>query len=152
MTAVRAALYRRSMDVQESVALLRELAAQCPRPQTWHPGAEHVAEVFADLEAAVAVITSSPRAQEAFAAELEQPAWIPEPAGPLLAAARDRLSSLPLPEGEHPFVDMIRPTIEALGAALAAIARIEAASAAFERRRPRVRVVLAAAAAPSAAG
>lgn len=134
-----------TVDQVEAYSLLRDLAERCPRPQRWHAGAEHVAEVFADLEVAVEAIGAVAAAAAAFALELDRqpdPASATAASGSRLAAAHARLASLPSPEGQHPFVDVIRPTLEALAAALAALARVPEAAALFERRRPEVRVVL----------
>jgi hypothetical protein len=141
-----------TVDQVEAYALLRDLAATCPRPQRWHAGADHVAELFADLEAAVEVVGSDGEAAAAFAAELEGDGGAPAAGDwPLLAAARARLASLPTPEGQHPFLDLIRPTLDALGAALSAFARVPAAAARFEQQRPHVHVELVDAPRPEAA-
>jgi hypothetical protein len=133
-----------TVDQVEAYALLRDLAERCPRPQRWHAGAEHVAELFADLETAVEVVGSDAAAAAAFAAELDGAEGAPPAADewPLLAAAQARLASLPSPDGQHPFLDVIRPTLDALGTALAALARVATAAAAFELQRPHVHVEL----------
>lgn len=51
-------------------------------------------------------------------------------AGPRLAAAYGRLGLLPVPAGEHPYVDETVPTPEAL---LVVVSLVPAAVAAFEQ-------------------
>lgn len=131
------------VDPNEAVQLARELATVCPRPQRWHPGAEHVAEVFGDLEAAVLTLELQAGAREHFAARLDGCSTTPAPHWPgALEAARARLATLPIPQGEHPYLDLIRPTLEALELALDAIALTPSAPAEFERVRATIQVVL----------
>ena len=101
----------------EATSLLRELARAFPIPERrWH---RHVDEMLAcrrDLECAAEAIEADPAAQEALNALIEEePVGAAEPvAAPPVAAALDRLEALLVPEGEHPFVDEIVPTLEAM--------------------------------------
>lgn len=124
--------------VAEASRLLHDLHARCPRPQETHLGADHIAGVLADLDATVAIVDTVPEALGAFAAALEhaEPPAVPEDVAEALTAAWARVSSLPpLPDGEHPQLDVIRPTLEALRLALAALAEVPAAVAEFARLR-----------------
>jgi len=108
----------------ELVETLRELLDACPFPSRWHPGWEAIAEVFEDFRAAV-------RALE-LPADFVTDCYEDEQA---VGAARKRLEALPRPEGQHPYLDAIVPTLEAMEAALDLLEQEPSAAAAFARRR-----------------
>ena len=55
-------------------------------------------------------------------------------AGRRLTAAYRRLALLPLPAGEHPFLDEILPTLEAMDVLLVAVSLVPEAAAVFEQQ------------------
>jgi len=102
----------------ELLTELRRLSVRLPVPQrSWHPHVRLVAACRNDLEQALALATDSPEAGERVAAlvggELEL-TFDPD-ASPELSAARRRLEALPIPDGQHPYLDEILPALEALG-------------------------------------
>ncbi len=106
------------MAEPELVVVLRELLDACPVPAQWHPGYEAIGEVFADFRAAVEALEgagTAPRGDEQEA----------------VAAARARLEALPRPEGQHPYLDTIEPTLEAIEAAFDLLDENVRAAAAF---------------------
>jgi hypothetical protein len=78
--------------------------------------------VAADLAAAVAALERLPAAANEVVRRIDADEEAPADAGDGdLAAATPRLRVLPLPAGEHPFLDEITATVEAAGQALAAL-------------------------------
>ena len=108
----------------ELVETLRELLDRCPFPSCWHPGWSAIAEVLEDFRAAVEALERP--------AELVTDCYKP---GAEVAAARERLEALPRPAGQHPYLDVIVPTLEAMEAALDLLEREPRAAATFARRR-----------------
>jgi hypothetical protein len=101
---------------------VRELARRCPKPAgAWHAFKATILGRFDDLELALEATIGGD-----VAAGLR---------GPALAGATERLSSIVIPVGRHPFLDEVVPTLEAMHAALAAVAAMPDAAAEFERRR-----------------
>lgn len=87
-----------------------------------------------DFAAAIEAIEADERAQGALerlieAEELPQP-----PAEGAVAAALERLDALPRPEGQHPFIAEIEPTLAAMRVALHAVAASEDATRSFGAR------------------
>ena len=87
----------------------------------------------ADLLVALDAIGTLPAAQAELARQIDGDAdYPPDAAGGLtLMAARLRLRELPLPQGEHPFLDEIVDALDAAEAALPALASVEGGDAAF---------------------
>lgn len=83
------------------VATLRELLDACPFPSRWHPGAAEIAQVFDDFRLAVETLEGRVTTRH-----LD------------VDAAQARLDALPRPEGQHPYLDTILPTLEAMELAL----------------------------------
>lgn len=103
---------------------LRCLCARLPLPQpSWHPYVPLIAACRTDFEQALALAADSPEAVERVAAlvggELEL-TFDPD-ASPELTAAWQRLEALPLPNGQHPYLDDILPALEALRLLLVAL-------------------------------
>jgi hypothetical protein len=111
--------------VDELLDELRRIADRFPLPHPfWHRYVPQMREVVADFHAAVAAIESLPEAQHELSRRVEGVGEdvAPDAGGPELAAARQRLRSLPVPEGEHPYIDEILVGLEGADAALAALA------------------------------
>lgn len=121
-------------EAPAALELVRELQRACPRPQgPWHPGADRIAVVFADFDRALELIEGSAVAQAQLTAVIEgsAPSLLPAEAPPAVAEAWHRLALLDRPEGRHPWLDLIEPTLEAMTAALAALAAVPEAAARF---------------------
>lgn len=110
----------------ELVGELRGLWARLPIPEpSWHP---HVALIHAcrdDFEHAIAAAADRPAALDLLAALID---GAPEPAfdrdaSSELTGAWERLRALPLPEGQHPFLDEIVPALDALRLLLVALSQ-----------------------------
>lgn len=107
----------RTRELYEAVAAL---AAAFPVPHpSWHGYVPQMRACVADLERALEVSERAPEvlalALRAVEGELEHD-FDAHHAGPGLAAAYRRLGALPVPAGEHPFLDEIVPTLEAVEA------------------------------------
>lgn len=114
------------MTVAEAVdvaAELRRLLARLPVPDArWHAHVPQIAAVRDDFAAAIDAAAARPEALALFEAMLAgdaEPAF--EPGDPELEAAYDRLQALPVPEGQHPFLDEILPALEAAELLLCAL-------------------------------
>jgi hypothetical protein len=110
--------------VDELLLELRRLAERLPLPHPfWHPYTDQMHVVVRDLFAALDAIALVPPAQVELLRHIEGKAQPPPPdaGGPTVAAARRRLRDLPLPDGQHPYLIEIVPTLEAADAALAAL-------------------------------
>jgi hypothetical protein len=113
------------------------LVAAFPVPHpSWHAYVPEMRACLGDLRRALEVCGQSPEvlglALCAVEGELEQ-GFDVRRAGGRLAAAYGRLGALPVPAGEHPFLDEIVPTLEATEALLVAVSLVPEAAAAFER-------------------
>jgi hypothetical protein len=103
-------------EMSELFAELHGLCARLPVPQpSWHPYVSQIAACRSDFEQALALAAAQPAALERLTALLDGDA---EPAfdggaSPELAAAWRRLEALPLPSGQHPYLDDIIPALEA---------------------------------------
>jgi hypothetical protein len=110
---------------------LRALAAAFPVPeQRWHAHVPEMRACMRDFRAAIRALDADPRAQEELDRLLDgsppadaAPAPVPE--------ALARLDKLPAPEGEHPFVAEILPTLEAMRVVLHAVAASPVAARRF---------------------
>jgi len=124
----------RTRELYEAVAALAG-AFPVPHP-SWHGYVPEMRACLADLERALEVSEQAPEtlalALRAVEGELEH-GFDARHAGPGLAAAYRRLGTLPVPAGEHPFLDEIVPTLEAVEALLVAVSLVPTAAAAFER-------------------
>ena len=126
----------------ELLAELRTLAERFPLPHPlWHRYVPQLHETVVDLTAALDAIAGLPAAQDALLTQVEGEADYPaeDAGGATVAAARGRLRALPVPQGEHPYLDEILLTLEAAEAALAALATPEgdrAFAAALDRLEP----------------
>jgi hypothetical protein len=117
----------------DATALLRELARRFPIPEPrWHRHVDAMLACRRDLEQATRAIEADDAAARALDALVEQEALDVRAARPpAVAAALERLDRLPVPEGEHPFLDEIVPTLHAMRAALLAVAASPAATERF---------------------
>lgn len=110
----------------ELLAELRTLAGRLPLPQpSWHPHVALIAACRSDLEAALDEAARDESALDLLAELID---GVPAPsfdadASPELTAAWERLQALPLPDGQHPFLDEILPALEALRLVLVALSR-----------------------------
>jgi hypothetical protein len=110
--------------MDELLPELRLLAKAFPLPHpVWHPYTSEMQTVVRDLFAALHAIALVPTAGAELLRQIDGEVGVPPPdaGGPAVAAARKRLRELPIPQGEHPYLDEIRPTLEAATAALAAL-------------------------------
>jgi hypothetical protein len=110
--------------VDELLSELRRLAERLPLPHPfWHPYTGQMHVVVRDLFAAIDAIALLRPAQVELLRQVEGQAAAPPPdaGGPTVAAARRRLRELPRPDGQHPYLFEIVPTLEAAAAALAAL-------------------------------
>lgn len=124
MTAVSAARPP-SAESAELLAELRALAARMPMPQpAWHPHVAHIRACHSDLLEAVEAAARDPVVLDIARALLDDPqAQLDSDASEDIAAAWARLETLPLPEGQHPYLDEILPAVEALRVLLVALTR-----------------------------
>ena len=125
------------MTDADLLAQIRKLARDFPFPDArWHAYVSLIQDVVDDLNAACDAIGASPRAATELARLIEQERFpAPAPPGPALAAARCRLRELPVPDGEHPYVDEIRLALEAAAAAIAALSSAPDGEQLFEAAR-----------------
>ena len=110
--------------MDDLLAELRRMAERLPLPHPfWHPYTDEMHVVVRDLFAALDAIALIPPAHVELLRHIEGEAEIPPPdaGGPAVAAARRRLRDLPVPQGEHPYLAEIVPTLEAAASALAAL-------------------------------
>ena len=125
-----------SDETGELLAELRRLAERFPLPHPiWHRFVPEMHDVIRDLFVALDVIAVLPGARAELLRRVEGVARQPpdESGSPVIAAARARLRALPVPQGEHPYLDEILVTLEAAEAVLAALATADG-EAAFARR------------------
>jgi hypothetical protein len=127
-----------SDEATELIAEIARLGARLPIPDaSWHAYVAELRGMTADLQAAVAAIRVLPGADAELLRQIaEEGDGADGPgAGPALADARRRLRSVPVPAGEHPFLDEILPTLEGAEAVLAALAAVPGGDAAFAAAR-----------------
>ena len=105
----------------ETIEVLRELLNGCPFPSQWHPGAHRIAACFDDFRCAVEALETAGEEEDA------------DDGGAAVRAARARLERLERPEGQHPYLDTILPTLEAMELALDLLEQDPEAAAAFAR-------------------
>lgn len=103
-------------STSELLADLRRLCNRLPVPQPdWHPYVAKIAACRDDFEHALALAADAPQTLDLVAALVDgdlQPAF-DEVASAELATAWRRLEALPLPSGQHPYLDEILPALEA---------------------------------------
>jgi hypothetical protein len=113
-------------EVLEQLAVLIE---RLPLPHSfWHRYVPEMHAVVVDARAALDALAGSPGAAGELHRQVQGEASYPEDlaGGPTIAAARARLRALPIPKGEHPYLDEILLALEAAEAALATLAAVEA--------------------------
>lgn len=125
---------------QQLLEEIRDLAAAFPVPQpSWHGYVAEMRACRADLVRAVEVAGEVPKVldlvRRALDGELEE-VFDARAASPALAAAYQRLGRLPIPAGEHPYLDEIVPTLEALEALLVGVSLVPSAADAFGEEPP----------------
>jgi hypothetical protein len=113
------------------------LAARFPVPQpSWHGYVSEMRACLADLAVALEVAEASPEAVALLERALDGELARPFDAGATgrLVEAYERLGRLPIPAGEHPYLDEIVPTLEAMEALLVCVSLVPAAARSFQRR------------------
>ena len=105
---------------------LRSLQTRLPVPQPhWHPHVARIAACRDDFAQAIEELDGDPEALDLLAALVDgasEPDFAADASEPL-AAAWQRLESLPLPEGQHPFLHEIVPALDALRLVLVTLSR-----------------------------
>jgi hypothetical protein len=113
-----------SPEARDLLAEVRRLAERVPLPHPiWHRFVPEMHAVVRDLFLALDTLAELPHAQAELVRSVDsdlRPA-LDDTGSPALAAARARLAGLPVPQGEHPYLDEIMLTLEAAGAVLAAL-------------------------------
>lgn len=120
----------------ETIEVLRELAARFPIPEgRWHRFVDRMVACRRDFEEAVEALAADEAAQAALERLIDESVFeLPDGAPADLRAALARLDGLPVPEGQHPFIAEIVPTLEAMRVTLCALAASPRAAAAFAAR------------------
>jgi hypothetical protein len=127
---------RVTADANDLLVELRRLAERFPLPHPlWHRYVPEMLVVVRDLFFALDAIATCPPAQRELLLHVEGEAASPpeDAGGPAIAAVRARLRDLPIPSGEHPYLDEIVVTLEAANAAFAALT-VAGGDEAFVRR------------------
>jgi hypothetical protein len=116
---------------------LEDVAALCERlpvpDGAWHPWSAEIAAVRRDFSCALEIVERHPDALERLEEllfEHEPPASL-SPPDDALAEAFARAAALPRPSGQHPYLDVIAPALEAVACVLAALAAVPAAREEF---------------------
>ena len=113
-------------STSELLTELRRLCARLPLPQpSWHPYVAQIAACRSDFERSLDLAIDWPKALELVAGLLEsssEPSF-DEDTTPELSAAWQRLQTLPLPDGQHPYLDDILPALVAHRLLLVALSR-----------------------------
>ena len=115
-------------DTAPLLAELQDLCARLPVPQpSWHPYVSQIAACRSDFEQAVTRAAEWPVVLDRFAALIneEHDASFDPDRSSWLTAAWQRLQALPLPDGEHPYLDDIRPALESHRLLLIALSTLE---------------------------
>ena len=119
-----------TVGTSEVEAELRRLCHRLPVPQpSWHPYVAQIADCQDDFEHALAQAADAPQTLELVAALVDgyaEPAF-DEAASLELTAAWRRLEALPMPSGQHPYLDEILPALEAHRLLLVALSHTTAA-------------------------
>lgn len=109
---------------------LRSLCARLPVPQPgWHPYVALIAACRHDFEHALTLSGEHPAALDLFAdlADGALDLTFDSAGPPELTSAWRRLKQLPIPEGQHPYLDDILPALEALRLLLVSLSHTMAA-------------------------
>lgn len=124
----------RRQDLLDEIGVL---AGRFPVPQpAWHGYVAEMRACLRDLARALEVATGVPEVLDLVARALDgelEEAFDARAASPALVAAYQRLGRLPIPAGEHPYLDEIVPALEALEALLVAVSLVPAAGDAFRK-------------------
>ena len=115
-------------DTSELPAELLRLCARLPVPRpSWHPYVSQIAACRSDFEQALALAAEHPAVLERVAALIDDEHELTfEPnASTWLTLAWQRLAALPLPEGQHPYLDEVLPALDALRLLLVALSSVE---------------------------
>ena len=108
----------------ELLADLRCLCGRLPVPQpTWHRYVAQITGCRADFERALDLAAEHPETLGLVATLIDgsaEPSFDPA-ASAELTAAWQRLEALPMPSGQHPYLDDILPALEAHGLLLVAL-------------------------------
>jgi hypothetical protein len=117
----------------ETTALLRELAEVFPIPDgRWHRYDASIRACRRDFDLSIRSVESDRRAIEALEILLERDALEkPDDLDAAVVRALARLDGLPAPEGQHPFIAEILPTLHAMRAVLYAVAASPGATGVF---------------------
>jgi hypothetical protein len=118
--------------------MLRELATQFPIPSPgWHGYVETMLACRRDFDLAIAAIEADPAAAAALDRLVSEEDALPEaPPDGAVGAALARLDALPRPDGQHPFLPEIEPALDAMRAALHAVAASPGAASRFGATLP----------------
>lgn len=122
--------------MSELVDEIRRLAERFPLPHPiWHRFVPEMHDVVRDLFVALDAIAELPDVQAELARRVDDESDRPpdDAGGPAVRAARERLRDLPVPQGEHPYLDEIRVTLDAADTVLSALA-VADGEAEFGRR------------------
>lgn len=125
-------------DAGELLADVRRLAERFPLPHPiWHRFVPEMHDVIRDLFVALDAIAELPEAQVELARRIENGSdrAADDAGGPAIRDACERLRNLAVPQGEHPYLDEIRVTLDAAGALLSALVAADG-EAEFARRLP----------------
>ena len=123
-------------DAGELLAEIRQFAERFPLPHPiWHRFVPEMHDAIRDLFVALDAIAALPLAQAELVRRVENDSDRPsdDAGGPAVRDARERLRNLAVPQGEHPYLDEIRVTLEAADALLSALALADG-EAEFARR------------------
>jgi hypothetical protein len=122
--------YPPARGIHGVVETMLELARAFPVPEErWHAHVPAMRRCLRDFRAALEALAADPAGEAALERALDTGAAAPAD-GPV-AEALARLEELPAPEGEHPFVTEILPTLEAMRVALLAVAASPGAARRF---------------------
>lgn len=103
-------------EAGELLRELRRLCDQLPVPQpSWHPYVAQIADCRTDFEHSLELSAVRPETLDLVATLVDGSAELDFDvnAPPELTAAWRRLEALPLPSGQHPYLDEILPALEA---------------------------------------
>jgi carbon-monoxide dehydrogenase large subunit len=110
----------------ELLADLLGLCDRLPVPQpSWHPYVAQIANCRTDFERALDLAADHPETLELVAALIDggaEPSFDTD-ASVALTAIWKRLEALPLPSGQHPYLDAILPALDAHRLLLIALSR-----------------------------
>lgn len=118
----------------ELVAELRALWARVPAPrERWHPWADVIARLHADVQTALTVLDADEEGRRWLDRLLAgETADAAAGLADELGAALRRLTALPRPDGKHPYLDDVLPGLEAATVLLTAVGLSPAARARFD--------------------